>query len=62
MLGNVRPDIAVVLQLRLYTIPIIFFFSCTRPLYACFYDLVAVNKLIQTDSVTCFHLLAGVGS
>lgn len=30
--------------------PNYFFFSCTRPLYACFYDLVAVNKLIQTDS------------
>lgn len=56
MLGNVRPDIAVVLQLRLYTIPIIFF-SCTRPLYACFYDLVAVNKLIQTDSVTFLLVL-----
>lgn len=42
--------------------PNYYFFSCTRPLYTCFYDLVAVNKLIQTDSVTCFHLLAGVGS
>lgn len=37
--------------------PNYFFFSCTRPLYACFYDLVAVNKLIQTDSITCLLVL-----
>lgn len=61
MLGNTRPDIAVVLQLRLYTITIIFL-AARDHFMLVIYDLVAVNKLIQTDSVSCFHLLAGVGS